>query len=104
MRKTIWKFDVPSDDPCFSINMPVGAEILCLDKQHGVPRLWVLIAPDVVEREKRAFMIVGTGEIIGNEIVRYIGSWQMSKGNVVNIERLVWHLFERFNDLEGIND
>lgn len=94
MTKTIWKFDIPAspskaelDGGRFDRHMPVGAEIICLDKQRGAPQIWALLDPDTAEREQRHFIIVGTGGRIPDKTT-YIGSWQMSEGN------LVWHLFE----------
>jgi len=94
MTKTIWKYDVPSSRSQaklsggrFDMHMPVGAEIVCLDKQHDLPKLWVLLNPEYTEREQRHFLIVGTGGKIPDGAI-YIGSWQMSEGD------LVWHLFE----------
>ena len=95
MPKTIWKYDMPSSrsqatlgDGRFDVTMPVGAEIVCLDKQHDLPKLCVLLNPEYTEREQRHFRIVGTGGRILPDGTKYIGSWQMSEGN------LVFHLFE----------
>jgi len=94
MTKVIWKYDVPSSPSKaelgggrFDRQMPVGAKIVYFDKQHDVPHIWVLLDPDTPERERRNFLIVGTGGKIPDSTL-YIGSWQMSKGY------LVFHLFE----------
>lgn len=96
MPKIIWKFEIPpSPRPPMGtgmceVHMPVGSEIIYLDKQRGVPQLWVLFNPDTVEHEYRKFLIVGTGKIVPDNTT-YIGSWQMEDGE------LIWHLFEITN-------
>lgn len=85
--KTIWKYTFP---PGYSagIEMPAGAEILCVQVQHGVPVMWALVDPKA-PRHLRRFEIVGTGW--DTETIRatdYVGTYQMAGGD------LVWHVFE----------
>lgn len=96
MPKTIWKFDMPPSPmpPLgigdFSVSMPVGAKIVYLAKQNGLPQLWALVNPEEVDREERHFFIAGTGKAMPHWMT-YIDSWQMQDG------QLIWHLFENTN-------
>ena len=94
MSEVIWKFDIPwspsrtpKRDGKFEFDMPVGATIIYLAKQRGVPQLWATTLPNTTEYESRRFVIVATGRLVPDNTL-YIGSWQMAEGN------LVWHLFE----------
>ena len=83
--KTIFKYPLVTRDE-MSLNMPIGAEILTVQLQDGVPCMWTRVDPSRCQ-ETRIFHIHGTGNPIPNsdrEI--YIGTWQ--KGS------FVWHLFE----------
>lgn len=85
MSKTIWKFEV--DSPNVHLEMPVGAEILCVQMQRDKPCLWAEVEP-FNPIEKRSFMIVGTGHEIEFTNGKYIGTFQMHGGG------LVFHLYE----------
>ncbi len=97
--KTIWKFDVSESPPepipgfayggkAFTIYMPIGAEIACLQKQHGKPKLWAIV-DNLNPLEEREFYIIGTGQNIPQDKpALYIGSWAAMDDN------MVWHLFE----------
>lgn len=85
--KTIWKFTLTITDGQ-RINMPAGAEILCVQMQGNQPQLWALV--DLSEdnlTEMRAIEIHGTGNPIPGGQRRYIGTFQQF--------RFVWHVFER---------
>lgn len=91
MKKTIWKFPVLPDH---NIDMPIGAEILSVQTQNGIPCIWALVDPKA-EKEVRKFEIFGTGhELECNENIKrkFIGTFQpylqMNLG-------LVFHMFER---------
>lgn len=87
MAKKIWKFslDVTSES---KITMPAGAQILCVQNQHGHPCIWALVDPEN-DREERSFFIHGTGYRIQEaDDISYIGTFQQANGD------LVWHVFE----------
>ncbi len=67
------------------ILMPRGAEILDLQMQRGVPCLWakVLESEPMIER---TFLTIGTGRVVPNWGVGYIGTYQSGE--------YVWHVFE----------
>jgi len=83
--KAVWKFQVPSTDT-FSLTMPIRAQILSVQAQHGGPMIWCLVDP-LAPTESRTFRLAGTGHKI-EELVEYIGTFQMFDGT------LVGHLFE----------
>lgn len=86
--KTIWKFPVQIGD-FFEIEMPKGAKILHFGIQYDGPQMWVLVDSEVA-KEKRQFMLVGTGHDIHHigAPLKYIGTVLMAS------DSLVWHLFE----------
>jgi hypothetical protein len=69
-----------------SLTMPVGAEPLCVQVQHGIPCLWARVtvgAPPTTHH----FRIAGTGHDLGSNVGRHIGSFQLAGGE------LVFHVF-----------
>ena len=86
--REVWKYQTPIEDR-FGIEMPKNAAILCVQVQNGTPCIWVLVDPRQAEKETKQFRLAGTGHRMENhEIVKYIGSYQLSGG------QLVFHLFE----------
>lgn len=85
--RRVYKYVLRVDDSQ-SVEMPSGAEILCVQTQRGDVCLWALVNPNNSPEERR-FRIAGTGhpadECSAN---RYIGTVQMMSG------ALVWHVFE----------
>ena len=68
------------------LNMPEGAEPLCVQMQHGIPCLWARVTvgnPPTVHH----FRIAGTGHDLGGNVGKHIGSFQMEGG------ALVFHVF-----------
>lgn len=81
---TIWKYEAPWAAE-FSVEMPRGAEVLCVQEQHGTPKIWARLDPDRPE-ERRSFRWVGTG--IEDETIigwSYVGTIQHNA--------FVFHLF-----------
>lgn len=79
----------------FTINLPVGAEILHLgvqpllesDSRYQIPYLWALVDP-LVSTEDRIFHIYGTGHDVPHpELLNHVGTWQQGA--------FVWHMFEK---------
>lgn len=84
--KTIHKYKLEINGT-FSINMPIGAEILSIQEQSGHLYIWARVDPKR-STEVREFPTYGTGyitEAFNNEL--YIATVQMLNG-------LVWHVFE----------
>ena len=91
--RSIWKFKLEISDLAI-IEMPAGAEILCVQTQPirpqssretEAPFIWAICDP-AAKLEKRKFRVRGTGHPIDNlseEIGRYVGSFQMRGGSFV---------------------
>lgn len=87
MNTTIYKYTVPITDEVV-MSLPIGAQILTVQVQHGEPQLWAIVDPSR-GTERRAFRIFGTGHPVDcAESLRYIATFQTASG------RLVWHMFE----------
>jgi hypothetical protein len=83
--KEIWKFKVEN-----VIEMPKGAEILTIklktenwDSVNDC--IWAKVDPEM-EKERRRFVIIGTGESFDDTNTHYIGTYQNGP--------FAWHLFE----------
>lgn len=92
--KTIWKFET-SFAHKFLLEMPKGAEILCVqqDQKTGKPCIWAMVDSQN-EKEERFFELIGTGNPISVDMGidrKYIGTYQYQNGEFVG------HLFERLN-------
>lgn len=84
--KTIWKWEFSVKDK-FTIDMPVGAKVLAVQTQAGVPCFWALVDSDA-PRKMRTFRVYGTGHPCPDApFQEYIGTFQLSGG------ALVFHLF-----------
>lgn len=68
------------------VMMPIGARVLSIDLQRGVPQIWALVN-DGNDLEKRCFLIAATGEKITYVAPLFIGTIQMDNG-------FVFHCFE----------
>ena len=84
--KTIHKYSISITDSV-SVRMPVGAQILSFQKQHGELFLWALVDLNYPE-ETRQFRIIGTGHTIENAA-------DLTYLSTVQIDSFVWHIFEQ---------
>lgn len=86
--KTIYKYPIELTDE-FEIEMPIGAEIISVHTQNGIPYLWAIV--DCPNTELRKFSLIGTGNPLENEFSKedFIGTF------LVYEDALVFHLFER---------
>ena len=75
------------------IPMPFGAEILCVQVQHGTPCLWAIVKPSKLNPlQPKTIEVYGTGHDMPQDMGinrKYIGTFQMNSGS------LVFHVFER---------
>lgn len=87
-KKTIWKFPLEIAG-AQGIEMPKGAEILCVQFQKTILCLWAIVDPSA-ENEIRGFEICGTGRAPQHDFDRlsYVSTFQTMDGE------FVWHLFE----------
>jgi hypothetical protein len=83
--QTIRKFRLGVEDRV-ELSLPVGAQVLCVQTQDGVPCLWVLVDPDETP-EMRAFRIYATGQPIDGYPGEYVGTVQSLEG------QFVFHVF-----------
>lgn len=84
--KAIWKIPIPIED-VFTLDMPVGAEILSAQTQDNSIQLWAMVDP-AASGEPRTFRLAGTGHPLGDHHLEFIGTVQLHGG------RIVFHLFE----------
>ncbi len=85
--KIIYKYDIQVLLQFFTIIMHDDAQILDVQNQHNIARIWALIDDEKPTME-RHFMIAGTGHSIKATNHKYIGTFQQEDGN------FIWHLFE----------
>lgn len=87
MNNTIWKYELKVAD-LNNVELPKGANILCVQLQSGLPTLWVEV--NILESEKQVHVIetFGTGHKFDSSPRRYIGTYQMQQG------ALVFHLYQ----------
>lgn len=71
-----------------SVMLPIGAEILSVQEQHGCWQLWALVDSQLPPVERRKIRIAGTGHPICEPLKRFINTFQMCNG------ALVFHAFE----------
>lgn len=88
MSKTIWKYPIATTD-LQVVQMPAGAEVLCVQVQRGEPCLWALVDPSA-EPEFRSVEVYGTGHTVRIDTGverRYVGTYQLYGGD------LIFHVF-----------
>jgi len=85
--KRIFKFPLEMTD-LQKIDMPKDSTLLTVQVQKGIPCLWALVDTDK-EAEGRFIGIIGTGNPVPENTLRYIGTFQALEGNW-----FVGHVFE----------
>lgn len=83
---TVYKFSVDIKE-FDSILIPVGAEILSVQAQHGEVVMWAKVDTDAMVAS-RHFGVFGTGHPLPDKPLQFIATTQMLGG------ALVWHVFE----------
>lgn len=82
MTATIWKYALEVVDEQMIV-MPVGAQILSVQVQYGVPCLWVRCQPDV-QKGAVKIITIGTGHDAGHvDGMQFVGTYQLLGGNFV---------------------
>ncbi len=97
MKRVIYKFEITgplerslekgATEGAFTIDMPEGAEVLCVQIQRGSPQVWAL-CDKKAKLGPRKFFLVGTGQELDVRGFSYVGTFQVHQGE------LVFHLFE----------
>lgn len=89
--RTIWKYELPIADE-FTIEMPAGAKVLCVQVQRRIPWpipcLWAEV-DTTREPVLFRFRLFGTGHDlpVGVPGSGYVGTFQTNEG------AFVWHLY-----------
>ncbi len=85
---TVYKYEFPFEDE-FTLDLPMGAQVLSFQEQYGVPCVWALVDPTAMKL-KRHFRLAGTGHPIEHApaALRFVGTAQFHG------DALVFHLFE----------
>jgi hypothetical protein len=95
--KAIWKYELAVHDSQI-IEMPSGANILCVQTQRGVPCLWVEVRTKREIKEKRKIETFGTGHKMFTDdmafVRKYIGTYQLEGDSR---DSLVFHVYERID-------
>lgn len=87
--KTIWKYPLEFAGYVQTFEMPVGAEVLTAQVQHGRICLWALVEDKLPAVYDRNFIILGTGhENREQGELKYVATVQMENGS------LIFHIFE----------
>jgi hypothetical protein len=85
--KSIWKFPIEITDEQ-KIALPITGKIISVQVQHGTPCIWAMVDTEEPTSE-RTFIIHGTGHPCICDASEFIGTFQVSCGD------LVFHLFEK---------
>lgn len=83
MKSSIWKYPLETTDEQI-INVPVGAEFLSVQVQHGQPCIWAKVntQENVIVRAK--VVIVGTGHPANHtDGMMFLGTYQLHDSNFV---------------------
>ena len=75
--------------------MTVDRKWLHVEEQHRMVTCWAMIETDAAP-ESVNLLIAATGQALGDEFGRYVGTCLVSDGN------LVWHVFEQSRSDEQI--
>lgn len=74
--------------PLMSFDLPIGARVLCVQMQHDVPMIWILLDKDETQLLPRRFVSIATGSPFDTlHTLNYLGT-------VITSKDLVWHIFE----------
>lgn len=88
MVRTIFKYPCYSTTGSFTLDLPIGAQLLCVQLQNNRPMVWALVDPEAL-KEPVEFTIFGTGHPISDEFL-------LHNDYVVSFQHgiFVWHLFK----------
>lgn len=82
----IYKYELSVED-AVEIQMPAGADVLCVQVQQSKPYLWAKVHTSATETTRK-FYVVGTGHPMPVDAKEYVGTFQLQGGS------LVFHVFE----------
>lgn len=87
--KKIFKYELKLEDSQ-TVALPLGARVLTVKEQKGVPCIWCMVNPDETRILECEFRIVCTGQEISeteSDRLNYIGTFFLASGSFVG------HLF-----------
>lgn len=88
--KKIFKYPIQTTDRQV-LQMPAGAEILCVQIQNNIPCIWALV-DERYSNTERVIFVFGTGNPIEvHPSLKYIGTYQLQGGAFIG------HVFEQNN-------
>lgn len=87
MNNTIWKYELKVTD-INRLELPKGANILCVQLQSGQPCLWVETNSLESHKEVHVIETFGTGHKLDESPRKYIGTYQLQNG------ALVFHVYQ----------
>ena len=91
MRKGVFKYSLKIEAEQV-IQLPLGAEPLCVQTQHNVPFLWALGDLDALPTNVK-IVTFGTGHKVPSDMdLKYLGTYQLYSGDY-----LVFHSFVVLN-------
>ena len=83
MNSTIWKFPIETQGEQI-INVPVGAEFLSVQVQHGKPCIWAKVNQQENVTVRAKVSIVGTGHPASRtDGMMFLGTYQLDGGDFV---------------------
>ena len=86
--KTIFKEVITGVDDPYTLQVPADAEILYAREQRGEICIWFLTNTDTTEKRSARLLIYGTGHMVDENPLRYLGSAHLEQG------LLIFHVFE----------
>lgn len=90
MPMRVYKYKVEKHKP--DVEMPKGAQILCIDYQDGAPTMWAMVDRDA-DTETRRFHVIGTGWDVPEGGV-YRGTCFEREATTGFPNGFVWHIWE----------
>lgn len=81
-------FKYPVQFGPFSLDLPYGAKVLSVGVQENQPFLWAQVQEAGNPPETRLFRVYGTGHLMREDEIAFIGTFQLDGG------ALIFHLFE----------
>ena len=80
--KRIYKYQLEVTDEQY-LELPKGADLLCVQTQNGKPCLWAIIDDEKKVTEKLQIITHGTGHLVFGNIGQYLGTYQLRNGEFV---------------------
>ena len=91
MNNTIYKYPLDVTDKT-QLDLPINAEILCVQVQRNVPCLWALVNTNERILETVTIETFGSGHPYTDGKRKYIGTYQLYNGEFVG------HVFQRLSE------